>query len=264
MSTYTESRCQRGKPQYVVDALMTAPQFADVDSMELQELLSLFCIQSWPQNTTVVTPVTNQFYIIVAGRVKLTRCHPETGHELTLFLFGPGDFFDIGRLLNDHQDETIAVAVDDVEILSAPIATMRHWLDEHPKWQRQFVRYLGTQMSHLADLATDLSLYDTKTRLVKLLLRHVHTDSCQPRLIDNLRHEELASLIGSVRAVVNRHLQELKQQGSLQSRRSQLMVRDVRALEANLNGTMTKTTTTRLCAGKRTPRRGSRTSWTGQ
>jgi len=78
---------------------------------------------------------------------------------------------------------------------------------------RTLLPYLGKQIRDLEELASDLSLHDTATRLAKLILRHLDHESQQQqelKLINDLSNEELASMIGSVRVVVNRHLIKLK------------------------------------------------------
>ena len=49
-------------------------------------------------------------------------------------------------------------------------------------------------------------------------------------LLQNLPHEEIASMIGTVRHVVNRHLQQLKREGILNIERKKLAVNDVKKL----------------------------------
>jgi len=82
----------------------------------------------------------------------------------------------------------------------------------HPSFNRAFLPYLGKQIRSLEELAADLTLHDTITRLSRLILRH--TDYGNPlqklKLINDLSHEELAHMIGSVRNVISRHMLKLK------------------------------------------------------
>jgi len=76
-------------------------------------------------------------------------------------------------------------------------------------------------MHLLENSATDLALYDTITRLARLILRYVDDKSSQQeqeysvKLINDLSYEALAQMIGSVRKVVNLNIQELKNRGLL-------------------------------------------------
>ena len=47
---------------------------------------------------------------------------------------------------------------------------------------RTLLPYLGNQIRDLEELASDLSLHDTATRLAKLILRHVDLENQQQEL----------------------------------------------------------------------------------
>ena len=87
-------------------------------------------------------------------------------------------------------------------------------------------------MRSLANLAGDLALHDTETRLARLILRHAQQkESGQPlRLIHNLSHESLAEMIGSVRVVVNRQLQHWQREGVVVTRRGELIIKELETL----------------------------------
>ncbi|OQX58508.1 MAG: hypothetical protein B5M52_05360, partial [Helicobacteraceae bacterium 4484_230] len=50
------------------------------------------------------------------------------------------------------------------------------------------------------------------------------------KLINDLSHEALAQMIGSVRKVVNLNIQELKKEGIIDASRGNLSVKDLQAL----------------------------------
>ena len=123
-------------------------------------------------------------------------------------------------------------AIDDAKVLELPIEKVREWLEANPAFNRAFLPYLARQMRQVEELASDLSLYDTSTRLMKLILKNL--DISKPvkhlGLLHNLPHEEIASMIGTVRHVVNRHLQQLKKEGILNIERKKLAVNNVKKL----------------------------------
>jgi CRP/FNR family transcriptional regulator len=51
-------------------------------------------------------------------------------------------------------------------------------------------------------------------------------------LINDLPNDEIASMIGTTRAVVNRHIQELKKAGAITTKRSHIDIKDLQALIA--------------------------------
>jgi CRP-like cAMP-binding protein len=176
------------------------------------------------------------FYIILDGRLKVYQYNPDNGREQTLYLLGPRDMFDVLTVLDGQRHEVMTEAIDEVKAVALPIDAVREWIVRYPVFNRAFYPYLARQMRHIEELATDLSLYDTATRLMKLLLKNLKGPDGRLGLLQNLPHEEIASLIGTVRHVVNRHLQQLKKEGILNIERKKLAVTDVNKLLEKVEG----------------------------
>jgi len=201
-----------------IDILKQSPLFAGMDRKSLKEVSDALVQESHPKNSDILADVhtDGRFYVIAHGRVKVTRSNGHNGRELTLWLLGPGDGFDIVSLLDSHRHAVSAWTLDEVQTLSAPIAWFHEWLEQYPLFRQAVYRYIAKQLRDLVELADDLALHDTMTRLTHLLLRHFEpakrTGARGVNLIRDLSHEELASLIGSVRVVVNRLLARLKKE----------------------------------------------------
>ena len=218
--------------------LHKSPLFADLDEPTVENMLLAFHRETWKKHAPAMSSAQTlaHFYLIIDGRLKISRINPDTGRELTIFLLGPGDVFDIICLLDHREHGVIATAIDDLEVLFAPLQKARQWIKKHPEFNRTLLPYLGQQIRGLEELASDLSLHDTATRLSKLILRHVdHEDHGQElKLINDLSNEELASMIGSVRVVVNRHLIKLKKEGVLETSRKHMHVKDLHSLASRI------------------------------
>jgi len=205
----------------------------------LDDMLSLFRRDTWRRGAQLDTEMFQQrFYLLIDGRVEITRVNPQTGRSITLALLGPGDGIDVVTLLNTDPHDIQPVAIDDVSLISVPIKDARDWIDHHPEFNRNFLPYLGAQMRKLEDLSTDLALYDTMTRLARLILRHVvphHPLSTETNhslnLIHDLHDESLARMVGSVRQVVNRHLQHWRKQGVLHKQNFHTEVSELEVLQ---------------------------------
>ncbi|VAW78051.1 hypothetical protein MNBD_GAMMA13-1347 [hydrothermal vent metagenome] len=166
------------------------------------------------------------------------RINPRSGRSITLYLLGPGDGIDMTTLLNSKPHEVAAAAIDDITLISVPLQAARDWIVLHPKFNRNFLPYLGEQIRKLEDLATDLALYDTMTRLARLILRHIapHSPHAEDgkhhlKLIHNLHDESLARMVGSVRQVVNRHLQHWRKQNILHKGKFRTEVTELETLQ---------------------------------
>ncbi len=197
--------------------LNSSDLFQYIGETTVLEMLQTFKRETWARRRSVAAQdVQDRFHVIMCGRLQMVRINEDTGRMVTLLLLGPGDCFDILQLLNGQPFDGMLEARDELQLLSLPMEEARQWISAHPDFNRAFLAYLGKQMHALASLAGDLALHDTETRLAKLLLRHL--DPLDPghnkiSLINDLSHEAIAEMIGSVRAVVNRQLQHWRKKG---------------------------------------------------
>jgi len=221
-----------------LSALKQSALFSGLENDQLGDMLKGFRRQTWKKQTPIDVQTTSHFCVVTKGRVELVRTDYKTGRDLTVFLIGPGDAFDVITLLDSQAHDITPIALDQVDLLSVPIGSVREWIQAHPAFNRNFLPYLGVQMRALEDLATDLALHDTVTRLGNLLTRHLSPQgprrsgsrTNQVTLIHNLSHEELARMIGSVRVVVTRHIQQWKQEGLVSTHRKHLAIRDLNGI----------------------------------
>jgi len=222
------------------EVLSRAPLFAGLDETLLDGMLSLFRRDTWRRGVHLDPNIFQErFFLLIEGRLECMRINPETGRGITLRILGPGDGIDMVTLLNTQPHEVTPVAMDDVALISIPIHAARNWIVQHPEFNRNFLPYLGEQMRKMEDLAADLALHDTMTRLARLILRHVapdHPKSTDGRphlkLIHDLHDEALARMMGSVRQVVNRHLQRWRKQGVLHRQNFHIEIAELESLKA--------------------------------
>lgn len=174
----------------------------------------------------------HHFYFIIRGKIKISQINPDTSREQTVSLLGRGDMFDVISLLDGKEHEYISEALEESEVVEVPIRHVRDLIETNPSFNRFFFPYLGRQMRQMEDLAVDLSLYDVYQRLLRLIARNVDRSKevTTLKLINNLSHEELAALVGSVRKVVNRNLQKLKEEGVIELSRKQLRLKSLQQL----------------------------------
>ena len=217
-----------------MQCLKVSPLFGQLDETTLTGILHRCRRETWKHRRLLPLEETWQrFHILLSGRVRLGRSNPETGRMITLFLHGPGDGFCLFSLLDGQPHDVMLETLDDVVLLSMPMSEARQWIDEHPAFNRTLLPYIGQQMSELANLAADLALHDTEARLARLILRHIDDAASEQvalKLNNDLSHESLAEMIGSVRIVVNRQLQHWKQEGIVDAHRGYLKVEKLREL----------------------------------
>lgn len=196
--------------------MATSPLLSGVDQTTVRSIARSLVEEDWPRGGQIMGPSgsAESFRLVTAGRVRIVRSNSHDGRELTLWLLGPGDGFDIVSLLDGRPHTVTAWAVDDVRTLVAPMALWREWLEQSRTLRLAAHRYVAGKLREISELAGDLALHDTPTRLANLLLRHF--ESGEGNLLRDLPQRELASMIGSVRIVLSRVLARMRREGVIE------------------------------------------------
>jgi CRP/FNR family cyclic AMP-dependent transcriptional regulator len=156
--------------------------------------------------------LTRYFYVVKKGKVKNYQLNLDNGKEQTLYIFREGDMFDTVILLDGEPHDVMYEVIEECVLLEFPIDFVRDLLN-YPEFNKRFYPYVANQMRHMEELATDMSLYSTAERLIKLIIEDRDPKSIfRFNILDGLSHSEVANLLGTVRHVVERHLKALKEE----------------------------------------------------
>ena len=176
----------------------------------------------------------HHFYLIVRGRMKVFDMNLDSGREQTYFLLTRGDMFDVVPLLDAQPHDVMTEALEELSVVELPMAKAREWLHTNPAFNQLLLPYIAGQMRKLENLAGSLSLYDTSERLMRLIVDNLDPATKQPELLNGLSNSEIAKMIGSVRQVVERNLKALQRDGSIETGRKQLRVKNLNRLKDKL------------------------------
>lgn len=220
-----------------VEALRDAPIFKALESQEVHTLLDHMTLIKWNKGiSNTSTELNSVLHFIISGRIKGYQINVVNGREHTVFILSRGDVFDILNLL-DHEKHTMYwETLDNLELLTIPVTDIRQMMDSSPSLSHSVLSYLGSRMRFLEDESNDICLRDTLSRLSGLLLKHFNEQSQKLEVINNLPNTEIANLIGTTRAVVNRNIQELKKAGAISVKRKQIDVENIEVLMAKAEG----------------------------
>lgn len=219
--------------QYCFNILHENPLFQHLDQEMLTSLLACSTLKKWQKHTRFVygDHTFYKFFIILSGRIKMYQIDTESGREFTVFILKEHDVFDVISLLDGLRHPMNFETLDAVEVLYVPMDIMREWIENHPKINKTLLPYLGKCMRLLEANLTDHVLSDLPTRLAKLILSNLNESTHQLQLINDLSHDEIAHIIGSTRAVVNRQIQIFKKAGMLDIHRKHIDVIDLSLLQ---------------------------------
>lgn len=177
------------------------------------------------------------FYFIMSGKIKIYQIDFKSSKEQTLYMLSRGDIFDVISLLDRSQNEYISEVLEDVELIRMPLADVQKMILEDSSFRQFFYSYLAGQLKSMENLAISLSFYDVYHRVLQLFTNFTYLKDNKPTLkvIDNLKHEDIASMVGTVRKVVNRSLQKLKQDGIIELSRKKIHIKNFQKLLEKLN-----------------------------
>jgi CRP-like cAMP-binding protein len=175
------------------------------------------------------------FYIILRGKVKIYSMNINSGKEQTIYLMGRGDMFDTVTLLDNTPHEIMSEVLESGEALRLPLHKVKEWIFKYPPFGEVVMKYIASQLRHVEELASDLTLLDTKERLIKLIVKNLEKSrNTGSDMLQNLSRAEIANLIGTVRHVVDRHINWLKSEGILDTSRKRFALKNMQKLRDKL------------------------------
>ena len=172
------------------------------------------------------------FYFILSGKIKIFQIDFNSSKEQTLYLLSRGDMFDTVSLLDGSQREQLSEVLEDSELVQMPIEDVKNMILHDNNFRQLFYSYLASQLKSMEDLAISLSFYDVYQRVLHLFSKFTYIKDGKPVLavIDNLKNEDIASMVGTVRKVVNRSLQKLKKDGVIELSRKKIQITNFQKL----------------------------------
>ena len=216
--------------------LAQIPYFAGLDSQTLVEVGR--CVRRRTLAAGEVILVEGKpcegLYFVIQGQVRLIRGSSE-GREHVLRVLGPGATFNDIAVFDGGPNSDGAVAVGATMAGFIPKATMTALIDRHPQAAKAALKLLSSRQRALGSVVEDLALRDVTTRVARLLLgcmgQHKHIVEQAPEACARITHQEIASMVGSVREVVQRVLKDLERDGAIALERSRIRIRDQAKLE---------------------------------
>ena len=206
--------------------------FCDTPASSINELLNNSALETWHKKTCLVNnhQTLNKFHILISGKIKAYNYDSYNDRRFTLFLLKENDIFDVFSLYKKIKHDIHYEVLTDAVILSIPIYKMDQWIRKNPIINHVLMSYTLNRILDLENYINDVVLEDTFTRLTKLFLKHLNRTTKKFEMINDLSHDELAQLIGTTRAVLNRHIQTFKEKGIIEVGRNKTELKDYNKL----------------------------------
>jgi CRP-like cAMP-binding protein len=158
-------------------------------------------------------------YIIERGRVKVVL-YGESGREMILTMFRPGDFFGEMSLLDGQPRSANVLCMEDARLLVLSRDDFLRHLREAPAVAANILAEMSRRLRKADEIIGNLALLDVYGRVARLLidLAKKEGDPTDEGVVISSRptQQDIASMIGTSRETVSRVLSEFQRRGFLQ------------------------------------------------
>ena len=225
----------------LVDFLERVALLADAPPKAVDITAAVVRARTYPADTVLFQEgdTGDAVYILRRGQVKLSSIDLD-GHEKTLAMLRPPEYFGEMALLDEPQRSATALTITEVEALLLFRDDWRKLIERFPQVGLNVTNTLSRRLRGMHDEARILSYKDARGRVAYALLRLCRTGIAE-RTGDNsaiahLTHQELASMAGSSRETVTRALRSLEEESVIETRPKEVHVTDIEGLEEVLHG----------------------------
>lgn len=177
------------------DLLASIPLFAELDEAQLARIAAVSHAHWLEPGECVIReaePMPPYFHALLVGTVQIVKS-ALSGKETTIRLIRPGEIFAWAALLDDGPAPATARAMTRCRVVRIPHHAMSMLMAQEPALA---MRLLATLCDRLRDLHEQLHAVISeraRTRLARLILRHVDRDGAAPT---PLPHQVLARMAG--------------------------------------------------------------------
>jgi CRP/FNR family cyclic AMP-dependent transcriptional regulator len=149
-------------------------------------------------------------YIIKEGKVKICLISPD-GQEISLVVFGKGEYFGEFALLDGLPRSADAIALEKVECYTLQRSDFHNAIMKKPRIAIQIMEVLCERLRKTDQQVEDLIVLDVYARVAKKLLELAETHGLKQEdssILINVRltQQELAAMVGASRESVNKVL----------------------------------------------------------
>lgn len=224
------------RAQVLSARLEQLPAFADLSGDCRQALAEAAVQRSIDPGARIVTEGQNSacLYIVLQGRVKMSRQTP-TGGRALLALFGPGDLFGAVAALNGEHSDATMTAVERCECLEVPRQDLMEIFRLRPHYISELLPVLSRQLVECRNCLVEAISSRVEVRFAHLFLklgekigRSVPPDTLVPV---SLSRQDLADMTGTSLESCIRIMSRWGKEDVVETRSDGFLIRDREALE---------------------------------
>ncbi|KJU81713.1 Crp/FNR family transcriptional regulator [Candidatus Magnetobacterium bavaricum] len=152
-------------------------------------------------------------FVVESGHIKLFKTSEE-GREIVIRIMRAGDYFCCAPLYADRKNMVNAIALEDTSLVLIPAEAFHETI--YSGLTPMGTRVLSTicdRVKHLSGIIESLTFKDVVKRVLMILLNAANEKDPDSNIVSlSLTHQEIASMIGTVREVVSRTMSRLRKE----------------------------------------------------
>jgi CRP/FNR family transcriptional regulator, nitrogen oxide reductase regulator len=168
-----------------------------------------------------------QFYVLTAGRIKLTQVTPE-GQQVILRYISPFEEFAVIAVLSEIVYPVSAEAAKDSTAMVWDKAAMQQLMQKHPKISLNALGILANRVREFQDRVREMATERVERRIARTLLRLVRQagEKTPEGVLINLplSRQDLAEMTGTTLFTVSRILSQWESKGIVNSGRERIII----------------------------------------
>ncbi len=169
---------------------------------------------TYPKQTLIIGKgeETSSFFIILSGKVRVFSVDDKC-REFTLNFQGPGTYFGEIALLTAEKGTVSIISIEKTVCAAIKKSDFINWLANYPDAAFAFLGALSEKIRQLTDKVRQLALSNVYERTVNVLQDMAVPEGEVGVIHNRLTQQDLASMIGASREMVNKVMQELTKGG---------------------------------------------------
>lgn len=218
-----------------VRAVNTISYFAGLREELRAQVADLLVVQDFPARTAVLREgeEAHGFYFLYRGKARIFRAGPE-GREQTFRLVQPGETFGEVPVLDGGVNPATVETLEPSEVVLVPAKVLFSLAEQFPEIAFAMLRHVARRLRTFTELVEQMGQQTVRSRLSRYLYHLAREEGVATKegvlVRRTLTQQDLASLVGSVREVVSRTLHAMEEDGIVEVRRKEILVRDLAAL----------------------------------
>lgn len=192
--------------------------FSELDDQGLDDLEELLVATTHAKGSLIVSHEEpgDALYIISEGRAKALLLG-QSGREMILYIFRPGDFFgEMSLLDNEPRSATVQASQETKTLVLKREAFHRH-ITKYPQTALSILREMSRRLRRADDIIGSLALLDVYGRVARLLRELADRDGKDTDegvlITERPTQQDIAAMIGTSRETVSRALNDFAKRG---------------------------------------------------